>query len=160
TDLRNLIRQTVTFRVGKEVDATMSMRSETVDAGAAPWLFKDPGFHYAEFPTEDEARWALQRRTWDQNLLALIRTTARYARGRDQLDAATVRAAGEAYAKREVVTADTWAGTKWGRTPLLKDAEVQQLLAAPAPAPIAPAVPAVSPAWGTAPVKEIPMARE
>jgi hypothetical protein len=129
TDLRNLIPESFMFRVMKHVDATMGLQEETLEAGAAPETFTEPGYHYAETLNEAPTRWAMKRRTERDDPLLLAKTAAEYADSDwHDLDPVTARAAGPAYARRERVTVANWLGSDYGKVPQLRNPEVLQLI--------------------------------
>lgn len=139
TDLRNLIPERTCFRVGKEVDATFALSSDTIDAGAAPWTFTqhEPGMHFTETAAEDITRWPLRRRTFEPDRDELVFTVAAWAPKMARLDDVTLRAAFDStkgrYASRQVIGVAEWAQSKWGKAPQLSADRVRSLLAEAAP---------------------------
>lgn len=66
TSVRSNIGSWVCLGVKDEDSATAALSDETLDAGAAPWVWKDqrPGYLYAELSGSDRSRWALPGRAY------------------------------------------------------------------------------------------------
>lgn len=66
TSTRSNIGSWICLGVNDEGDAGMALDDSTLDAGAAPWLWKDqkPGYLYAELAGTDRSRWALPARSF------------------------------------------------------------------------------------------------
>lgn len=129
TDFRNLIPESMAFRVGKPEDGRMALAEGTLDAGAEPWSISPdtPGVHYAELANEPESRRGMRRRTEEPDRLRVAAAVAEWMTTHPEwhrLDERTAKVAGGAYAAREVATVASWIGSRWGKPPQLRDPSV------------------------------------
>lgn len=110
TDLRSVLGSAVCFGVKEDVDATMVLSPDTIDAGARPeaWRISKPGACYIEASHVDPTRWSMPGRTYNIDRLELRDHVAEWAPKMARLDRASAEAAGRPYAEREVVTVEEW----------------------------------------------------